>query len=269
MGSPGRWCRDRCERPYCWSPSSPFISAVTRAGSPPHPYRQLVGISARDANRPGRGYRVRTLVGMAETARRSRREGLRRLRWRMSGAWLWPTFVVVIVLEAGLLHWLPIAGGGSGRIAGAAAGGLAEPHRDRRCSAGSAASCCAAAAATCRRSSPTTTPGWRRSRSSGWPSSSPGIVHRPELQAEREAFSAQSLAARLWVRNNGDEFARAHVDAADSVLVDTTCTAPACPDRTPSAGCVSIIDTSRRPPRVRRDRSRESNASQNPRGVFR
>ena len=35
----------------------------------------------------------------------------------MSGAWLWPAFVVVTLLEMGLLHWLPIAGEGSGWIA--------------------------------------------------------------------------------------------------------------------------------------------------------
>src|SRR4051794_33586690 len=39
-----------------------------------------------------------------------RRSGLRRLRWRLRGAWLWPAFVVVTLLEIPLLHWLPLAG---------------------------------------------------------------------------------------------------------------------------------------------------------------
>jgi hypothetical protein len=205
---------------------------------------------------------------MAEMARRPRREGLRRLRWRMSGAWLWPTFVVVIVLEAGLLHWLPIAGEGSGLIAGlllagslnliaiVVLGGLGSIVLRRRRGdlpkvvaddyAGLAALTCVGLAFLVA-----------------------GVVHRPALQAEREAFSAQSLATRLWVRDNGDAFAQAHVDAADSVLVDTDLYRTCVPEPDPKRWLCLVIDTSQRPPVVRRDRSRESNASQNPRGVFR
>ncbi len=35
---------------------------------------------------------------------------LARLRWRSRGAWLWPTFIVVTVLDAVIVHSLPIAG---------------------------------------------------------------------------------------------------------------------------------------------------------------
>jgi hypothetical protein len=194
--------------------------------------------------------------------------GLRRLRWRMSGAWLWPTFVFVIVLEMGLLHWLPIAGTGSGPIAGlllagtlnliaiVLLGGIGSVVLRRRRGdlpkvvaddyAGLAALAVVGAAFLIA-----------------------GIVHRPELQAERAAFGAQSLATRLWVQNNGDAFTRAHVDIADSVLVDTNLYRTCVPEPDPKRWLCLIIDTSQRPPRVRRDRSRESNASQNPRGVFR
>ena len=42
---------------------------------------------------------------------------LRRLRWRLRGAWLWPTFAVAMVVDAVLLHMLPIAGdGGTGWV---------------------------------------------------------------------------------------------------------------------------------------------------------
>ena len=205
---------------------------------------------------------------MAETARRSRGEGLRRLRWRMSGAWLWPTFVVVIVLEAGLLHWLPIAGRGSGWIAGlllagslnliaiVLLGGIGSFLLRRR--RGDLPKVVADDYA-----------GLVALLLVGLAFLTAGLVHRPELQAEQEAFSAQSLATRLWVRNNGDDFARAHVDAADSVLVDTNLYRTCVPQPDPKRWLCLIIDTSHRPPRVRRDRSRESNASQNPRGVFR
>lgn len=186
----------------------------------------------------------------------------------MSGAWLWPTFIVVIVLEAGLLHWLPIAGKGSGPIAGlllagslnliaiVLIGGVGSVLLRRR--RGDLPKVVADDYA-----------GLAALTVVGLAFLVAGIVHRPAVQAEQEAFSAQSLAARLWVRNNGDAFARAHVDAADSVLVDANLYRTCVPEPDPKRWLCLIIDTSQRPPVVRRDRSRESNASQNPRGVFR
>jgi hypothetical protein len=35
---------------------------------------------------------------------------LARLRWRSRGAWLWPTFIVVTILDAVIVHSLPLAG---------------------------------------------------------------------------------------------------------------------------------------------------------------
>jgi hypothetical protein len=37
-----------------------------------------------------------------------------RLRWRLRGAWMWPGFAVLTVLDGLLLHARPIAGGGTG-----------------------------------------------------------------------------------------------------------------------------------------------------------
>ena len=205
---------------------------------------------------------------MEEAARRLRNGGLQRLRWRLRGAWLWPTFVVVTVLEAGLLHWLPIAGEGSGPIpalllagclnvaAVALLGGLGSValRRVRRDLpkvvaddyAGLAALAFVAVAFLVA-----------------------GLVHRPQLRAQRDAFSAQSMAVRLWVQAHGDAFARAHVDSADSVLVDENLYRTCVPQPDPRRWLCLIVDTSQRPPRVKRDSSHESNALQNPRGVFR
>lgn len=195
---------------------------------------------------------------------------LRRLRWRLSGAWLWPSFVVVTLLEMALLHWLPIQGDGSGWIpslllAGSLnvvavallgkLGGALLRRRRRDLPkvvaddyAGLAALGVVAAAFLAA-----------------------GLVHRPERAADNEAFARQSLAVRLWVQAHGDDFARAHVDAADTVQVDRdlyrTCVPGPDPERR-SWLCL-VVDTSHQPPRVRRDRSRESNASQYPRGGFR
>lgn len=193
---------------------------------------------------------------------------MRRLRWRLRGAWLWPAFVVVTVIEMGLLHWLPIAGAGSGFVAGlllagclnviavAVVGGIGGFVLRRRRPdlpkvvadnyAGLGALALVAGAFLLA-----------------------GFVHRPELVADREAFARQSMATRLWVAANADDFARAHVDSADSVLIAEDLYRTCVPQPDPKRWLCLIVDTSQSPSRVRRDVSRESNASQNPRGVFR
>lgn len=205
---------------------------------------------------------------MAELAEGSHRGRLRRLRWRLSGAWLWPTFVVATLLEMALLHWLPMVGDGSGWIASlllagslnvlaiVTLGGLGAIVLRRR-----------------RRDLPKVVAddyaGLAALGVVGLAFLAAGLVHRPTLVAEKEAFARQSVAVRLWVDANGDDFARAHVDAADSVQVDRDLYRTCVPGPTPKRWLCLIIDTSHQPPRVKRDRSRESNASQNPRGVFR
>jgi hypothetical protein len=193
---------------------------------------------------------------------------LRRMRWRMSGAWLWPTFVVVTVLEMGLLHWLPIAGEGSGWIAAlllagslnviavALLGGLGGNALRRR-----------------RPDLPKVVAddyaGLVALGLLGLAFLVAGLVHRPELAAENRAFARQSQAVRSWVAAHGDAYARAHVARADTVRIDRDLYRTCVPGPDPKRWLCLVVDTSRRPPRVKRDRSRESNASQNPRGVFR
>ena len=205
---------------------------------------------------------------MAQAAEGSSGGRLRRLRWRLRGAWLWPAVVVGPVGEMGLLHWLPIAGDGSGWIAAlllagslnvlaiALLGRLGGAVLRRR-----------------RRDLPKVVAenyaGLAALAAVGLAFLVAGLVHRPELVARKEAFAQQSMAVRLWVDAHGDDFARAHVAAADTVIVDRDLYRTCVPGRDPKRWLCLIVDTSHRPPRVRRDRSRESNASQNPRGVFR
>ena len=193
---------------------------------------------------------------------------LRRLRWRLSGAWLWPAFVVVTLLEMALLHWLPIAGEGSRWIAAllvagslnvlaiAVLGGLGGVWLRRRRGdlpkvvaddyAGLAALAVVGLAFLVA-----------------------GLVHRPQLAAEQAAFARQSQAVRLWVDAYANGFARAHVSGADSVQVDRDLYRTCVPQPDPKRWLCLIVDTAHEPPRIKRDTSRESNASQNPRGVFR
>jgi hypothetical protein len=47
-----------------------------------------------------------------------------RLRWRLSGAWLWPTFCVLVVADAVLLARLPFSGGRSSLLGALLAAGF-------------------------------------------------------------------------------------------------------------------------------------------------
>jgi hypothetical protein len=205
---------------------------------------------------------------MDEVAEDSPGGRLRRVRWRMSGAWLWPTFVVITLVEMGLLHWLPVAGEGSGWIAALLLAGSLNVI--------AVALFGGLGGIALRR--------WRRDLPKvvaddyaglaalgllGLAFLVAGLVHRPELGAEHRAFAAQSQAVRLWVLAHGDDFARAHVGGADTVRIDRDLYRTCVPGPDPKRWLCLVVDTSREPPRVKRDRSRESNASQNPRGVFR
>lgn len=41
-----------------------------------------------------------------------------RLRWRLHGAWMWPTFVVLALLDGAIVHWLPLSGDSQSPVTG-------------------------------------------------------------------------------------------------------------------------------------------------------
>ena len=196
-----------------------------------------------------------------------RRSGLRRLRWRLRGAWLWPTFVVVTLLEAPLLHWLPMAGERTGAvgalllagslnlIAVALLGGLGGVVLRRR------------------------RPDLPKVVADNYAGTvglgvvavvfvAVGLAHRPELIAQREAFDEQSLAVRRWIEANAQDFERAHVGDATTLRIDADLYRTCVPTSHPRRWLCLIVDTAASPPAVKPDPDRESNASFNPRGGF-
>ena len=190
------------------------------------------------------------------------------MRWRLRGAWLWPAFVVVTLVEMCLLHWLPVAGDGAGFVGALLLAGCLNVI--------AIATLGGIAGILLRRARPDLPKvvaddygGLVALAVVGAAFLVAGLVHRPELIADREAFARQSLAVRLWVQANADDFARAHVDTADSVLIDRDLYRTCVPGPDPKRWLCLIVDTSQDPPRVRRDSSRESNAEHNPRGAFR
>jgi len=205
---------------------------------------------------------------MSDRAAERGAAGLRRLRWRLRGALLWPAFALVTVLDAAIMHWLPIAGDGTRWIgalllagclniaAVALLGGLGGLALRRLRSslpkvvaddyAGTAVLGALAVAFLVA-----------------------GLIHRPELAGEHAAFGDQSFAVRRWVEANGDAFTRAHVDLADSLRVDRDLYRTCVPSRAPRRQLCLFVDTGFSPPRVRRDDNREPNASLDRRGGYR
>jgi len=190
--------------------------------------------------------------------------GLRRLRWRLSGAWLWPTFVVATVLEMVLLHLLPVQGDATGWVAALLVAGCLNLLavvivgglggfllRRRRPDLPKVVADDFAGTAALGLMALSLLVG--------------GIVHRPQITGQREAFAEQSQAVRGWIAANGDAFAKAHVAAADSVLLDKNLYRTCVPARDPKRPLCLVVDTSASPPSVRRDRSREPNTGFVPR----
>jgi hypothetical protein len=194
--------------------------------------------------------------------------GLRRLRWRLRGAQLWPLFAIVTVLEMPLLHWLPLSGERTGLLAAlvlagclniiavALVGGLGGVVLRRRRPdlpkvvadnyAGTAALGAVALAFV------------------GF-----GIAHRPAIADEHASFGEQQVAVRRWVLVHGDSFTLAHREAATTLLIDTDLYRTCMPGPDPRRWLCLIVETGPSPPRVTRDPNHESNASFNPRGSFR
>lgn len=205
---------------------------------------------------------------MAQPPRRPSRRPLRRLRWRLRGAWLWPTFVVATIAEAALLRWLPVAGDGGGWIGSLLLAGCLN--------VAAVAALGTLGGRALRRLRPDLPRVVADDRAGlvalatvGAALLAGGLAHRPGLLAERAAFEAQSQAVRRWLRAHGDAYARAHADEAEAVLVDDDLFRTCLPGPDPKRWLCVVVDTSRRPPLVRRDPNRESNASQLPRAAAR
>jgi len=203
-----------------------------------------------------------------DTDREEGSGGLRRLRWRRRGAWLWPAFVVTTLAEMALLHWLPVQGDSTRWISALLVAGclnliavvvLGGPGavllRRRRPDmpkvvasdyAGRAALAVVAVALVAA-----------------------GLAHRPVIVDRRAAFDEQLLAVHRWVTQNGDAFANTRLAQADTVLVDEELFRTCVPGRDPKRWLCLVVDTSQSPPAVTRDVNREPNARFNPRGGFR
>ena len=182
----------------------------------------------------------------------------RRLRWRLRGAWQWPAFAVLTVVDALLLMRLPFEGDGAG-VLGAVwfamflnllAVALVAPllgalvrlrrrdlpffiARDYAGTAGVGLVCAILLVL--------------------------GLTHRSAIEENEQDFAVQQASARRFIAHNGPPAARANATATDTIRIDEdmyrTCAPLAQAER---AFCV-YVDTSQSPPGIKVDRNRASN----------
>lgn len=184
-----------------------------------------------------------------------------RLRWRLRGAMLWPTFVVAVVAEAVLLDRLPVSGDdGPGLFAAVLLAGFANLV------------VVAVAAPLAGR--------WLRRRRPGMPPViatdragavlvaaggalvvALGLLHHSSVRAAHADLSAQAASARRFVISQAPHEFQANVDHLDTVKqgddLYRTCVAGRDPHR---AFCV-FVNTDQSPPGVTRDPDQRPNAA--------
>ena len=185
---------------------------------------------------------------------------LTRLRWRLRGAWMWPTFAALTVFDALLLGALPIAGetgpdfvpglllaGFLNLIAVAAIAplvGLALRRRrtglPRMVANDYAGTALVVAVAGVLLAA--------------------GLLHRPAVQAAKRDRAAQLAAAQRYVLARAPAEYRAHVALADTVRLDSDLFRTCVPGARPERALCLFVDTSQSPPGVTLDRSRAPNA---------
>lgn len=187
------------------------------------------------------------------------RFALTRLRWRLRGAWQWPTFVVALVGETLLLHLLPIAGDRTGVAAAAllalffnlvAVAVLAPlfgallrrvrpdlPRIVARDYAGAAAMPVIAAALALL-----------------------GVLHQPTVRAHEHAFGALSDAVRSYVGVHAPPAVERNVDRADVLQIDDALYRACVPGPARRSWCM-LVDTAGPQPRVRADPSASPNST--------
>jgi hypothetical protein len=187
-------------------------------------------------------------------------ERITRLRWRLRGAWQWPTFAGAVVVEALLLHLAPISGDGTNIAAAvllagffnllilAAAGPLAGMAVRRR------------------------RPDLPRTVARDYAATALmivvaggiallGILHHPAILAARSDFRAQSDAVRRYVRLNAPAEYRRRIDAADTWRLDAGLYRTCVPGGDPDRRLCLIVNTELRPPGITVDPNRAPNST--------
>lgn len=175
-----------------------------------------------------------------------------RLKWRMRGAWLWPTFVVLTALEGVLLNELPISGDGPGGwLPGALLAGFANlffiaavapigarPLRRRRPDL--------PRTVAVDRAGTTLLVAFAMALVVG------GLIHRPQVLAEREDRAATADAVYQYVISQAPEYQHA-LGLADTVRLGEDVYRTCLPGEQARRWLCLVVETDQRPAGVTRD----------------
>jgi hypothetical protein len=184
----------------------------------------------------------------------------KRLRWRLRGASQWPTFAVLLPVDAILLHVLPIAGDSQpGVVPALLLSGFFNLVV--------VAALTPLAGARLRRRRPGMPKVVADDRAGTWlllglavALVAAGVAHRPALHAARDDFAAQMAAVRRYVAAHAPPEYRRNIDRADTWKqapeLYRTCVPGPDPDR---ALCL-IVQTGRSRPGVVLDPDQQPNA---------
>ena len=183
------------------------------------------------------------------------------MRWRMRGALDVAGLRRFTVLDALLIHLQPIAGDGTAIVPAflLAAFSTWWPWRSSRGWPGG--SCAGPGGPTCRAWSPTTMPARALLVAVAAGVLVAGLANRDAADESRADFSAQSAAVRRWAAAAAPAAYRANVDRADTLKLDTDLYRTCLPGPDPKRALCVYVTTDQQPPGIRRDPSREPNAS--------
>lgn len=191
---------------------------------------------------------------------------LSRLRWRMRGAWLWPSFAGLTVLEGVLVYLLPPAGDGLGLVPALLVAGLVNlvlvavlgglggrlvrrrrPDMPKVVADDYAGSALVAVVALAFLAA--------------------GLAHRPAIAAQHRRDEAEALAVHRYVLLHAPAPYRAHLAASDTRRVEADLYRTCIPGDRPDHPLCMYVSTDQSPPGVRVDPSRVSNAPFAPGGL--
>jgi len=192
-----------------------------------------------------------------------------RLRWRLRGALLWPAFVVLTLVDAVLLGWLPIAGdGGTGFVPALLVGFFFN-----LVAVAVLAPIAAALLRRRRRDLPKVVATDRAGTvlvvlvTAGLLLG--GLAHRSEVVEARHDFAMQQMAAQRFIARQAPPEFRARARESDSLKLEDDLYRTCVPGNDPERHFCVLVRTDGVPPGITVDDSRETNADLNAPGGFR
>ena len=185
---------------------------------------------------------------------------LRRARWRIRGAWQWPSFIVFTVGEAVMLHELPLSGSETGffpamllagffnLVAVAVLAPLAGSRLRRR------------------------RPDLPKIIAADYAGTglivlvfvallAGGLAHRPAAREQERDFAAQGNAVRLYVLHHAAPQFRANLGRADTWRIEPDHFRTCVPGRDPRRSLCLLVNTDQSPPGIAIDPSRAPNST--------